>query len=223
MAKMPTASRNPAAPAPTRVRKPQTETPAKRAVRHLPATGVVRSKPVPREVQFRETLKAHATHPADHIDCINLLEAAEDDHQQRAAQMEESQQQSVAERAQLSAKVRQLTAECRQLQGENRKLTESLETATAQDQMPRAEYQVALKELQTTASSLFGQITTKINESDQAYFSTLLPGPDVTQNWQDQDANYLLDPSEIPAPPIPGYSSSNVPTMPQADPYAHLR
>ncbi|KAJ6019460.1 hypothetical protein N7522_001560 [Penicillium canescens] len=222
MPKMQTASRNPAAQAPTRVRKPQAETSAKRVVRNLPATGAVRSKPVPRQVQFRETLKAHAADPEDHVDCIKLLEAAEDDHRQRATRLEESHQQVTVEKAQLLAKVRQLTSECRQLKGEIRTLKDSLETATTQDQMPRGEYKEALKDLQSSASSLFNQITSKINESDQAYFSTLLPDPDVAQNWQDQDASYLLNPSDMPAPPIPGYPSSTLPTMSQVDPYAHL-
>jgi hypothetical protein len=87
--------------------------------------------------------------------------------------------------------------------------------------MPRGEYKEALKDLQSSASSLFSQITAKINESDQAYFSTLLPDPDVAQSWQDQDASYLLNHSDMPAQPLPGYSS-NLPTMPQLDPYAHL-
>ncbi|KAJ5142508.1 uncharacterized protein N7515_001295 [Penicillium bovifimosum] len=219
---MPTASRNPAGQALTRVRKPQAETPAKRAVRNLPATGAVRSKPVPQEVQFRKTLKAHTTHPIDHVDCIKLLEAAEDDHQQRAARLEEGHQQVVSEKAQLCARVRQLTSECRQLETENRTLKDRLETATAQDQMSRGEYKVTLKDLQSSASSLCSQITTKINECDRAYFSTLLPEPDVAQPWQDQDANYLLNPSDMPAQPLPGYSLSNLPTMPQLNPYAHV-
>jgi hypothetical protein len=88
--------------------------------------------------------------------------------------------------------------------------------------MPRGEYKESLKDLQSSASSLFNQITSKINESDQAYFSTLLPDPDVAQPWQDQDANYLLNPSNMPAQHLPGYSSSNLPTMPQLDQYAHL-
>ncbi|OQD76782.1 hypothetical protein PENANT_c093G03870, partial [Penicillium antarcticum] len=108
------------------------------------------------------------------------------------------------------------------LKGENRTLKDSLETATTQDQMSRGEHKESLKDLQSSASSLYNQITSKINESDQAYFSTLLPDPDVAQNWQDQDASYLLNPSDMPAPPIPGYPSSTLPTISQVDPYAHL-
>ncbi|OGE53735.1 hypothetical protein PENARI_c007G06761 [Penicillium arizonense] len=77
MPKMPTASRNPATQAPTRARKPEAEASAKRAVLNLPATGA----------------KAHAIHPADHVDYIKLLKAAEDDDQQRAARLEEGHQQ----------------------------------------------------------------------------------------------------------------------------------
>jgi hypothetical protein len=101
-------------------------------------------------------------------------------------------------------------------------LKKSLEAATSQDHMPREEYKQALRELQNTASSLTGQITDKMNESDQAYFSTLLPSSDVAQDWQDQDASYLLDPSNMPPQPLPGYSSSNLPTIPQLDSYTHL-
>jgi chromosome segregation ATPase len=129
----------------------------------------------------------------------------------------------------LSAKVQQLTAErhkavegSRQLRSEIVALKESLEAATSQDSMPREEYKQSLRELQNSASSLSGEITRMMNESDQAYFSTLLPSSDVAQHWQDQDANYLLDPSDMPPQPLPGYPSSSLPTIPQLNPYPHL-
>ncbi|KAJ9484327.1 hypothetical protein VN97_g9052 [Penicillium thymicola] len=224
---MPTASRNPAVPAPTRVRK--TRASATRPVRPLPASADnIESNPIPREAQFRQRL-THASRPEDHIECIKWLEAAEQAHQQNTARLNQRGQQLVAEKNRLSAKVGQLTAERhktaeegRQLKSEIVALKESLEAATSQDHMPREEYKQALRELQNTASSLTGQITDKMNESDQAYFSTLLPSSDVVQDWQDQDASYLLDPSNMPPQPLPGYSSSNLPTIPQLDSYPHL-
>ncbi|KAJ5346155.1 hypothetical protein N7452_004159 [Penicillium brevicompactum] len=225
---MPTASHNPAVPAPTRVRK--TRTSVTRPVRPLPASADnVESRSIPREAQLRQRLKTHASRPEDHVDCIKWLEAAEKSHQQDIARLNERGQHLAAEKTQLSAKVQQLTVERQKATNESRKLEseivalkESLEAATSQDHMPREEYKQSLRELQNSASSLTGEITRMMNESDQAYFSTLLPSSDVAQPWQDQDANYLLDPSVIPAQPLPGYSSSELPTIPQLGSYPHL-
>ncbi|OQE49078.1 hypothetical protein PENNAL_c0362G09585 [Penicillium nalgiovense] len=227
MTEMPTAPRNPAVPAPTRVRK--TRASASRPVRPLPASADnIESNPTPGEAQFRKRLRAHASRPEDHVECIKWLEAAEQAHQQNTARLNERGQQLVAEKNRLSVKVEQLTAEKHKAAEEGRRwkseivaLKESLGAATSQDHMPREEYKQALRELQNTASSLTGQITDKMNESDHAYFSTLLPSSDVAQDWQDQDASYLLDPSNMPSQPLSGYSS-NLPTIPQLDSYPHL-
>ncbi|KAJ5454964.1 hypothetical protein N7530_002395 [Penicillium desertorum] len=230
MPKIPTASRNPnpAVQPPTRpARKPAGAGASATRVRPSPSSANnVESNRTPREVQPQRALRAHASQSDNHDDCIKWLEAAEEDHQNRTARLNENCQQLVAEKAQLSAQVRQLASEkqkyaeeCRRLKGENRTLEDSLKTATSLDQMPRDEYKQALKELQT---SLADQITAKMNESDHVYFSTLLPSPNAAQTWQDQDANYLLGPSDIPAQPLQGYSSSSLPTIPHIDPYAHL-
>ncbi|KAJ5471330.1 hypothetical protein N7530_008687 [Penicillium desertorum] len=219
MPKIPTASRNPnpAVQPPTRAaRKPAGAGASATRVRPSSSSANnVESNRTPREVQPQRALPAHASQSDSHDDCIKWLEAAEEDHQNRTARLNENCQQLVAEKAQLSAQVRQLASEKQKYAEE----CHSLKTATSLDQMPRDEYKQALKELQT---SLADQTTAKMNESDHVYFSALLPSPNAAQTWQDQDANYLLGSSDIPAQPLQGYSSSSLPTIPHIDPYAHL-
>ncbi|OQE11179.1 hypothetical protein PENFLA_c079G05852 [Penicillium flavigenum] len=204
MPKIPTASRNPnpAVQPPTRAaRKPAGAGASATRVRPSPSSANnVESNRNAREVQPQRALRAHASQSDSHDDCIKWLEAAEEDHQNRTARLNENCQQLVAEKAQLSAQVRQLASEKQKYAEECRRLK-------------------ALKELQT---SLADQITAKMNESDHVYFSALLPSPNAAQTWQDQDANYLLGSSDIPAQPLQGYSSSSLPTIPHIDPYAHL-
>ncbi|KAJ6171490.1 hypothetical protein N7470_000557 [Penicillium chermesinum] len=193
---------------------------AKHGIPQKPLRTVRRSPP-----DFEQAMKA--AHPV----CEKMIREADQRYQQLAARLEQSQREAAEEKARFQSTVDQANAEkhgaCNEvgrLKGEIARLQDHVGTLESDPQgyIRRAELNTILEEIHTVAAALTGKVWKKLEESNNVYFSTCLPGDGYAETtWEGQKEQVGVPGSPLlPAYPDPMMPCPEPQDLSYIDPYA---
>ncbi|KAJ5216820.1 hypothetical protein N7468_009828 [Penicillium chermesinum] len=172
---------------------------------------------------FEQAMKA--AHPV----CEKMIREADQRYQQLAAHLEQSQEekarlQSMADQA--NADKHAACNEVGRLKGEIARLQDHVGNLESDPQgyIRRAELNTVLEEIHAVATSLTGKVWKKLEESNNVYFSTCLPGDGYAETtWEGQKEQVGMPGSPLlPVYPDPMMSCPEPQDLSYIDPYTSV-